>query len=208
MAALEQITLRASQGTAARAGDAEVGTVVRKEEHQGLVRQSIVLERLHHLACAIIHRLHDFGESVGAFAVLAGHRILDRRVDGIEGDIEAEGFGLVPGDEIDRMINDQRGGVPLLFEAGGALPPVELVALEMGEVVDVAGKQADEFVEAPGRGIELGQVAQMPFAEDAGGVADTLQRVGEGVFLVRQTGGGVWHQHAVEATTLLISASH
>ncbi len=99
---------------------------------------------------------------------------LHRRVDGVEGQVEEPRLGLVPLDERHRLAAEGVGRVVEFLDRLGAAQDAGAV-----EVAVRAAEEAEELVEAALLRVQLRQRAEVPLADQAGGVAGRLEAVGE-----------------------------
>ena len=114
----------------------------------------------------------------GLFGTVAG--ALEGVVGGVEGDVEKEGALAVAVDEGRGFGGDQVSEVAGVFEELLAVPEVGVeLAVDVVEVVDVAGEVADEFVEALAGGEIFLGVAEVPFTEEAAGISASFKDFGE-----------------------------
>ena len=94
---------------AKRTGAAAIGalgqprSVVGGEDHEGILIETLRAQRVEHLADAPIDFFDPIAEAtVLGFAGERGARV-DRRVDGVVGEVEVEGLVLIATDEVDRF---------------------------------------------------------------------------------------------------------
>ncbi len=120
----------------------------------------------------------------------SGGRLI-RRVRRVEGEIEVERRGrVVPIDELDRIVAEQRGGIALLDHPHVVAVPVHDAVLLVGEVVDLADERTVLVVEPPLlRPVLLVRMAEMPLADDGGLVAGLLERLRQQPFVGGQAVG-------------------
>ena len=99
---------------------------------------------------------------------------LQRRVDGVERQIEEPRLGLVPLDERHRLASEGVREVLLLV---GRL----LAAEDAGraEVIVRAAQEAEELVKPAPLRVEFGRRAEMPFADQPGRIPGRLQAIGQ-----------------------------
>ena len=196
VSAFPQAGLESSQRSVrARRG----GAVVREKEDERPLGQSQPPGCFQQGADAGVHLLDHLAVGAAHLPGLAGLRnpladdperrivrSLVGEVRRLVGDIEEEGsIGVRPLlDERHRVLVDQVRDVARLLAVGLAVPPVVVSeAVDVREVVDVAGHVAAEDVEAVPERIGLDAVAEVPLAHDAGGVAFRPHALGYGRFL-------------------------
>ena len=209
-AALERRPLAVPQrtGRAAVGLVADPGAVVTREHHQGPLREVEAIDGLDHLPNRPVDLLDDIAvdaggapaaEALGPEQRHVGHRVgqvQEERPVAVRLDERHRLFGVAPRDRVlvggalDHPLVPHDGDVPVVDPrvehrgpAPGARrhPPVHVV--RVGD--------AEPRVEAvPGRQV-LGQVAEMPLADDAGGVTRVPQRLGQGDLPGRQPRAGI-----------------
>ena len=100
-------------------------------------------------------------------------------------------------------------GVAFLFDLFAVAIPVEILAAQVGKVVEHAKVVAVVVVKAA-RGGQVGglEFAEVPFAGDGGGVAGIVQRIGQGALGERQAPGGVRAYNGVHTGVCGVAARH
>src|SRR5262249_29431436 len=104
------------------------------------------------------------------------------RVHGVEGQVEEEGLLLMTVDEGRRLLRKDVSQVTIdldLFLAAVNGPIVLVVGLQVGVS---ARQEAKELAKATVERVELFLLAQVPFADQACGVARRLEPIGDGHF--------------------------
>src|SRR5262249_41246212 len=109
---------------------------------------------------------------------------LERRVRGVEGDVEKEWLGLVVlFDEADRFVAEKFCGVAFVAANGVVAMPVETAVTVMREIIERAVEMAVLMVEAATRGqVDALKMTKMPLATDGSEVAGILQGLGKRPF--------------------------
>mmetsp|Transcript_67487 Transcript_67487/g.186944 ORF Transcript_67487/g.186944 Transcript_67487/m.186944 type:complete len:527 (-) Transcript_67487:101-1681(-) len=192
-AAFQQLALLATEGP--DIGEA-LAAVVAGEHDDGVLRQALGLQRGQHAAHGSIQRGDDLAvllqvAAVGVVEVLelARHRFvawaLPRPVRRGEVQAQQEGLGrTLAAQEGLAVVGDQVGVVAHLVDPHLALEQVRgqvgADAGLVGEIVHRAAGVAKELVVAALQRTELGQGAEVPFAEQRGAVAAGLQQRGQG----------------------------
>ncbi len=170
-----------------------LAAVVAGKDDEGVVGDAVRFEFGEDHADAVIHALeHGFvdGAGSGEHVFLGDHgcpgrvRRLEGGVDGEVGDIEKEGLfapAAVLADEAGGALVDEVGEVTLHLHGLESVPQgVGAVEVGVAVKVGVAEQLAEVFVKAAVEGVVLVLVAEVPFAEGAGGVAGGLEALCDG----------------------------
>ena len=200
--------------------------VVLRVDHQRVAREVVAIERRQDLADALVGALEHrdivrTGAGVGIMRLneprvtgrdrrLVGH--LERPVRGVVGDLEEERLVLVVVDELHRPVGDQIGHVAFGLHRRAVLVEIGL-SLLIGVLVVVhqPRQEAPEVVEAVRVRAELRLVAQVPLADESGGVAGVLDQARQRPPGGRQPtlgvgGGGVAHR-PLDPRALVVAAA-
>ncbi len=160
--------------------------VVAGEDNEGVLAEPACRERAQQLADARVELLDRVAVRPGGRAAREARRGQQRRVYVLVRDVEEERPVAVAVDEADRLAHEL-GGHVLLREAEIWIDPLFVAPVRVGELVVRVGEAGEEVEAVAPRMVTrvLVEVAEMPFADHAGGVACQLQRLGE-----RDLGGG------------------
>ena len=159
--------------------------VIADEEDEGVIVEVGGFEGVEDLADVFVHGREHGGVGTSGFVGDAGEAFesgvggVHRGMNSVEGDFEEEGLIFVLVDEGDGFSADGVGEVGGFLDDLGAS---EDVAGVLGEVGMGASEEAEEFVEAAFQGVKFGVGAEVPLADEAGGVAGGFESVGEGFF--------------------------
>ena len=169
---------------AKRTGAAAIGalgqprSVVGGEDHEGILIETLRAQRVEHLADAPIDFFDPIAEAtVLGFAGERGARI-NRRVDGVVGEVEVEGLVLIATDEVDRFFGIELDHAALtlsVHQLDDLLIPEEGHDRDLGlgalleHVIGVGDAQV--VVETLPSGQEFRLIPQVPFADHLGGIA-------------------------------------
>ena len=170
-ATLVSAALAAAQGqVAALLGPG--GSVVGGEQHQGLLVDIAVVQRLEQFA----HRPVNFLDPVAVESIARlATKSLGRHQGKVHGgvwQVQEEGPGLVGVDELHRLLGVLPGDGRVFLDAGGENFQIpDKWQRHVLAVHVVAVGDAKVMIEALISGHEIGVIAQMPFADAHGGVA-------------------------------------
>ena len=180
---------------AERSGATAVGafgqprSVVGGEDHEGILFEALRAERVEHLTDAPIDFLNPIAEATVLGFAREGRAGIDRRVDGVVGEVEVEGLVLIATDEVDRFLGIELDHAALTFpvhQLGDLLISQERDDRDLGvgalleHIIGV--RNAQVVVEALAGGQELGLIAEVPLADHLGGVAFFFKSLGYSYF--------------------------
>ena len=176
-------------------------TIVGREDEEGVALDTGLDESLLKLGDAVINFEHDVAEEAAAGFVLEIVAAEEAEVGHVESDVGEEGLVAVFGDEVAGSLGAEAGqrftDIAVLRQVAGE-DAVALGRLRAGGIrfdqhgigVVVADVGADPSVEAMGEGegvwgefVLVVGVAEVPFAEHAGGIAARLESFGKSGFL-------------------------
>jgi len=184
----------AQRGVVARGRSA----VVAGEDDQGVLQPAGLAQGVLDLADGFVDRRQHPGEFLAiAFQLRVGLQVglrsLERPVDTVERHIEEERFLLgLPGDHAAGLVAEQVRRVACLLHLLPVAIPVDLPAAFVGEVIEHAEVVPVVVVEAA-RQRQVGRLefAEVPLADDLGGVAGLLEGVRRAY--VRRAAGPIPH---------------
>ena len=203
-AALEDRPLVVAQGSVV-AGRRPA--VVAGEDDQGVLQPAGLAQGVFDLADGLVDRRQHPGELLAiAFQVRVGLQVglrhLERSVDAIERHVEEQRLLLgLPRDDAAGFVAEEVRGVAFLLHLLPVAIPVEFPAALVGEVIKHPEVMPVVMFEAAGqRQVGRLEFAEVPFADDLGGVAGLLEGVGERAFGERQAPGRMRAHDRVDAS--------
>ncbi len=162
----------------------------------GVFFEAVAFEGVHDLADGPIDFFNDIAVKAapGFAAEFVAH--VKRDVGHVVSEVEEERAVFVRVDEFDRVLGVPGGELVLIFvrDVGdddfvvfehAEVGIVTFTVFSINDWPHVVGiREAEVFIEAVPQGEELRGIAEMPFAEDGGGIATLFDELGEGHFVV------------------------